>query len=242
MVRTLLVRGMIAGLVAGLVYAVFAYVFGEPPLVGGLAYEDQVTAASGEAPGVELVSRGVQATVGLAVAAVIYGVAIGGIFALVYAGFYGRVGQWSARATAAVLALVGFVVVYAVPFMKYPSNPPASSIDTSTGLYVVMVLSSVVLAIAAITLARRLVTQLGAWNATLVATGAYIVAVGIVGFAMPTVNETPADFPATVVYDFRLASLGGQVVLWTVLGLMFGALVDRSSRRNVERSVDAPAR
>lgn len=236
MVRTLLVRGMIAGLVAGLLYAVFAYLFGEPPLLGGLAYEDQVAAASGEAPGVELVSRGVQATVGLAVAAVIYGVAIGGIFALVYAGVYGRVGRLSPRATAAVMALVGFVVVYAVPFMKYPSNPPASSIDTTianrTGLYVVMVLFSVVLASAAIVLGRRLVTRLQVWNATLVAAGAYIVAVGIVGFLLPRVNETPADFPATVAYDFRLASLGGQLVLWTALGLVFGALVDGTRRRS----------
>lgn len=247
MVRTLLVRGMIAGLIAGLVYAVFAYVFGEPALVGGLGYEDQVAAASGEPPGVELVSRGVQATVGLAVAAAVYGVAIGGIFALVYAAVYGRVGRLSPRATAAVLALVGFVVVYAVPFMKYPSNPPASSIDTTiadrTGLYVVMVLFSVVLASAAVALGRRLVAQLEAWNATLVAAGAYIVSVGIVGFLMPRVSETPADFPATVVYDFRLASLGGQLVLWACLGLVFGALVDGSSRRrHTQREVDAPAR
>lgn len=247
MVRTLLVRGMLAGLVAGLVYALFAYVFGQPPLEAGLAYEEQVSAAAGEAPGVELVSRGVQATIGLTTAAVVYGVAVGGIFALVYAAVYGRVGRLSPRATAAVLALASFVVVYAVPFMKYPSNPPASSIDTTigerTGLYVVMVLFSVMLAIAAITLGRRLVARMGAWNATLVAAGAYILAVGIVGFFMPRVSETPADFPANVIYDFRLASLGGQLVLWTALGLVFGALIDGSfRRRNAERRIDAPAR
>jgi predicted cobalt transporter CbtA len=49
------------------------------------------------------------------------------------------------------------------------------------------------------------------------------------------VNETPAEFPAADLYDFRLASLGVQFVLWSVLGLAFGALVERASR--VERQV-----
>ena len=48
--------------------------------------------------------------------------------------------------------------------------------------------------------------------------------------ARSTIAETPADFPATVLYDFRLASLGGQLVLWTALGLVFGALVHRAAR------------
>ena len=43
---------------------------------------------------------------------------------------------------------------------------------------------------------------------------------------LPVIAETPADFPATVLYDFRLASFAGQLVLWTALGLIFGALVE----------------
>ncbi len=237
MVRTLLVRGLIAGLIAGVVYFVFAYVFGEPAVEAAIQYEEQLAAAAGEASGeVPLVSRDVQRTLGLAAAALVFGVAVGGIFALVYAGIYGRVGRLSPRATAAVLALVAFVVVYAVPFVKYPANPPASSNDDTIGLrtgwYLVLVLASVALAAGAVVLGRRLAGRLGAWNATLLATAAYVVAVAIVGVLLPSVAETPPDFPATVLYDFRLASLGGQLVLWTTIGLVFGALVDRSVRRS----------
>ncbi len=247
MMRSLLIRGMIAGLIAGLLYFVFAYLFGESSVNAAIAYEDQVGAAAGhaseEAP---LVSRGIQSTIGLAVAALVYGAALGGILALAYSAVYGRIGRLSPRATAAVVALAGFVAVIVVPFLKYPANPPASSIGgtigSRTGIYVVMIIFSVVLAAGAVLLGRRLLARFGTWNATLLAVGAYVVAVGIVGFLMPVVAETPADFPATVLYQFRLASFGGQLVLWTALGLIFGALIDGSSRRSGSRpSIDATA-
>jgi predicted cobalt transporter CbtA len=44
---------------------------------------------------------------------------------------------------------------------------------------------------------------------------------------MPDVNEVPADFPATVLWRFRLAALGTQLLLWGVIGGLFGALTER---------------
>lgn len=244
MVKTLLVRGMIAGVVAGLVTLAFSYVFGEPGVNGGIAFEERAAAVAGESHGVELVGRGVQSTIGLGIAVIVYGVAIGGIFALVYSVVYGRIGRLTPRATAAVLAGGVFVVLYAAPFVKYPANPPGSNesatIGDRTGLYLVMVGFSVALGIGAIMLGRRLVARLGTWNAGLAAGAAYLVAVGVVEALLPVVNETPATFPATVLYDFRVASLGGQLVLWVTLGLVFGALTDGSSRRRRgQRSVTA---
>jgi hypothetical protein len=225
---------MIAGAVAGLIYAIFAYVFGEPTVDSAIAFEDKVAAAAGEAPGEELVSRAVQSTLGLTVAALVYGIAIGGIFALVVAASYGRLGRLSPRATSAVLAVIAFLVVYAVPFLKYPANPPASSIDTTigerTGLYVLMVVFSVIICCGAAALRGRLLAKLGGWNATLAAAAAYLVVVGVVMALLPVIAETPSDFPATVLYDFRLASFAGQLVLWAALGLIFGALVERNGQ------------
>lgn len=242
MVRTLLVRGMLAGLAAAVLAWVFAYLVGEPALDGGIAYEDMVSAAAGEAAEEPMVSRGMQSTLGLGVGVLIYGIAIGGIFALVYAAVYGRIGRLSPRATSAVLALVGFVVVILVPFLKYPSNPPASSDDdtigTRTGTYLLMVLLSVAVAVAAVWVGRRLVARFGTWNGTLLAVVGYAVVIGIIGALLPAVAETPQDFPATVLYDFRLSTLGIHVVLWAVIGLLFGALVDGSARRSGRASVE----
>ena len=51
------------------------------------------------------------------------------------------------------------------------------------------------------------------------------------GAFLPVVDETPAGFPAAVLYDFRVAALGVHLVLWSVLGLVFGVLVERGARR-----------
>jgi hypothetical protein len=233
-VRTLLVRGMVAGLVAGVLAALFARVFGEGSVEGGIAFEDAAAAAAGEAPGAELVGRGVQSTVGLLVAFLIYGVAIGGILALVCATAQGRLGRLGVRGTALVVALVGFVAAILVPFVKYPANPPGSNLGETigfrTGLFVVMVAASLLLAFGAAVLAKRLSATLGWWNAVLAGTGGYVVLVAVVGFLLPPVAETPDGFPATVLYDFRVASLGGHVVLWTALALVFAALAERAAR------------
>jgi predicted cobalt transporter CbtA len=44
---------------------------------------------------------------------------------------------------------------------------------------------------------------------------------------LPDINEVPADFPAVVLWRFRMASLGMQVLMWTTLGLVFGMLAER---------------
>ncbi|MBA2552803.1 MAG: CbtA family protein, partial [Geodermatophilaceae bacterium] len=91
-VRTLLVRGMGVGALAGLLSWLFSYLFEEPAIDAAIAYEDRLAHAAGESHGVELVSRGVQSTIGLGTAVIPFGVAIGGLFALAYAVAYGRVG------------------------------------------------------------------------------------------------------------------------------------------------------
>jgi hypothetical protein len=48
-----------------------------------------------------------------------------------------------------------------------------------------------------------------------------------VAVALPDVNEVPEDFPATVLWQFRVASLGGQLIMWTTLGLLFGVAAER---------------
>jgi len=131
-----------------------------------------------------------------------------------------------------------FAVVVLVPFLKYPGSPPGStdggSIGQRTGLYLVMLLFSVLVATLATALGTNLAPRLGTWNATLVAVATYLAVVAVGGALLPTVDETPAGFPAGVLYDFRVASLGVHVVLWAALGLVFGTLVEQGARKAQE--------
>jgi hypothetical protein len=231
MMRMLLVHGMLSGLVAGLPALGFAYVVGEPSLGAAINFESAEQAAKGETPGPELVSRAVQSTLGLTTGVVVYAIVLGGLFAVVFAFAYGRIGSLTPQATAAVLALVGYVVTVVVPYLKYPANPPSVSnpdtIDERTATYFGMVGLSLGFAVAATYLGRRLVSRWGAWTAWLLAATAYVVAIGVAALLLPPINEAPEQFPAMVLWNFRIASLGTQFVMWTTLGLLFGALVQR---------------
>jgi Probable cobalt transporter subunit (CbtA) len=231
MVASLLVRGMLSGVLAGLVACGFAWVFGEPHVDRAIAFEQHARAVAGEAHEPELVSRAVQSSAGLLTGILVYGGALGGIFALVFAYSYGRLGRLSPRATAAILAVLGFGALIFVPQLKYPANPPAignaETIGTRTALYFTMILVSVAAAIAATTTARQLAARLGEWNSAMIGVAAYLVVTAAAMLILPPVNEVPAGFPATTLWKFRCASLGTEAVLWVALGLLFGVLAER---------------
>ena len=232
MVRTLLIWGMVVGIVAGLLAFGFAKVFGEPQVDRAIAFEDQMDRAKGEAAGPELVSRAVQSGLGLLTGVVVYGTALGGLFALAFAFAYQRIGRLSARATSALLAAAGFVAIFLVPQLKYPSNPPSvgqpETIGYRSELFFLMILISVAALALAIVIAPRLAVRYGNWNGALLAAAVFIVIIVAAQFILPDINEVPDQFPAVVLWRFRIVSLGIQLILWATFGLLFGVLAERA--------------
>ncbi|AGI87763.1 MULTISPECIES: CbtA family protein [Streptomyces] len=232
-VRALLVRGMLAGLAAGVAALLVAYFLGESRVDAAIALEEHAAGGHHDHGGgeEELVSRALQATGGLATGVLVFGVAIGGIAAIAFCVALGRIGRFGPRATAAFVALGGLIAVYVVPFLKYPANPPAvgdgDTIGKRTALFFLLVLLSVLLAVGAVLLGRRLAPRLGNWNATVAAGAAFLLAVTLAYVFLPSYNEVGPDFPGQLLWQFRLATLAVQAVLWTVFGLVFGALAER---------------
>ena len=105
-----------------------------------------------------LVSRGVQSTAGLLTATCVFGLALGGLFALTFAAVQGRVSRLRPSATAGLLALAGYLIVFAVPFLKYPANPPGvgdpDTIGRRTALYLAMIAVSILAAVVALRVRR----------------------------------------------------------------------------------------
>lgn len=228
---SLLLRGMIVGFVAALLSFGFLKLVGEPAIDRAIAFKSQMDEAKAKAEHDAAVARAVQGQLGLFTGLTVYSVAFGGLFALAFALCYRRMGDYSPRVAAALIAISGFIAVYAVPILKYPANPPSvgnpDTIGIRTAIYFGMMLLSLASVIAAWNVRNRLIEQLGAWNATLVGAAVYLVAVVIFALAMPPLNEVPEGFPAVVLWQFRMASLGAQAIMWTVIGLGFGAWVER---------------
>ncbi len=241
MVRSLLIRGMLVGALAGLLVFAFGKFFGEPQLERAIGFEtalEQVKAKAEEAKGLsgeeepELVSRHVQAGWGLFTGVFVYATAFGGLFALAFCAVQGRAADLSPRATSAVLAAIGFISVYLVPSLKYPASPPsvgeAATIGYRTALYFSMLALSVAAMVLASMLRKRLVARCGGWTAALTVLACHFIAMIVVASALPAINEVPDTFPAVVLWRFRVASFGMQLVMWTTLGLVFGALAERA--------------
>ncbi|MDL5158466.1 CbtA family protein [Actinomycetospora termitidis] len=261
-------RAALAGAVGGVVAWLFALVFAEPLIQAAIDYEGErgeaeaaLDAAAGIAPpeeGPEIFSRTVQGVWGIGVGMIVAGVALGLLFAVVYTLLQGKVSV-RPRVLALLVAGAGFLTFYATPFVKYPANPPAvghdETIGDRSGLFLVMVVGSIVFLVAAVFVVRALRERLGLWNAVLVGGVAYIVLSGILMAVLPSLGELaanvatygPADsetpqplrdpagtivfpgFDPDLLYSFRVYAITAQAIVWGLLGLVFGALAERAT-------------
>ncbi len=235
MTRDLLVRGMLAGLLAAVLAGLFARFVGEPQVDLAIAFEAGRDRMAGMAEEPELVSRAVQKSLGLFTAAILYGAAVGGIFSLVFAFSYGRLARIGPRAFSLLLGAGAFLAVALAPALKYPPNPPAvglhETVTLRTETYFGMIAISLAALAAAVQFAHWAGRRWGALNGALAAAAAYVVVLTSVAASLPVINEVPADFPAVVLWRFRLAAFGMQAVLWTALAVGFGWMAERVLRR-----------
>lgn len=233
MFRRLLKQGVLAGIAGGAALALALRLIGEGPIGRAVALEG--------AGGDEMFSRGTQVLGGMA-AAVVYGAALGAVFTVAYAAVRHRLRTSDDWRAGVAVAAAGFVAVFLLPFLKYPANPPSvgdpDTIGRRTALYLVAV-------------AWSLVATWGGWRAwrALVARGVPVpqavpatlgvwVGLAVVGLvALPT-NPDPVNAPATLIWQFRLASVAGAATYWSVVGLVFGWLRTRDRPDVVVARVD----
>ena len=237
----LLLRGLLAGLIAGLLAGVFAYTVGEPKVDAAIAIEEANAHAAGDDGhhDEELVSRDGQKG-GLFLATGLYGAAMGGLLATAYTVLRRRLRTGSDTRAALGLAGAALVGIVLVPYLKYPPNPPAvgnpDTINQRTISYLAIVVIGLVAVWAGVVAAR---TQPAEWRQALAAVAGFGVVVAVGYLLLPAVNEVPSTFPATLLWNFRIASLGTQAVMWSALGLGFAALATRPVREPAREAVPA---
>jgi predicted cobalt transporter CbtA len=231
--RRLLKEGVLAGMAGGGALALVLRLIGEGPIGRAVALEG--------AGGDEMFSRGTQQLGGM-VAAVVYGAALGAVFAVAYAAVRHRLRATDDWRASVALAAAGFTSVFLLPFLKYPANPPAvgdpDTIAKRTALYLLAV-------------AWSLVATWGGWRAwrafmarglpvhkAAPATLAVWVGLAAVGLVTLPSNPDQVNAPATLIWQFRLATLAGSATFWSVVGLVFGWLRVRGRPQVVVARVD----
>lgn len=242
--KSLLLRGLLAGLIAGLLAATVGHFVGQPQVDAAIAIEEAGSgghshgpeATEGHSHGDEdepLVSRSGQKA-GQFLALGLAGMAFGALFACAL-----NVARRSTKLSGPRLSLaaagLAWAAIVAVPFFKYPANPPAvgdpDTIHDRTWLWVAAVALGLLAVAAAIAAYRALAGQLD--TVRLIAGVAAFALVTTVGYVLlPGVNEVADGFPATLLWDFRVASLAETTTLWLALGLAFAALTEFASPRS----------
>jgi predicted cobalt transporter CbtA len=219
--------GALAGAAGGLAFALFLFLVGEGPIRDAIEIEEAHATGAHE----ELFSRSVQVIGGM-LGAVVYGILLGAIFGVVFAAIRHRLRGRDDWFRAVGLAAASFVTINLVPFLKYPGNPPAvgdpDTVGQRTGLYVSMLVCSTVITWGAWRLDRTLRAK--AWPTPTrvpMTLAAYAATLALVLVLLPGAPD-PVNAPATVVWRFRMASLGGSLILWSVTGLVFGWLAWRT--------------
>ena len=228
--RALLRIGLLSGLAAGTTLAACLATFGRAPLRDALALEHNSTHDRGTAVHDELFSRGVQ-EIGGAIGLIVFGVALGVIFTIVLGVVAQHLSGRSAVAGAAQFALIGFVAVVLVPFLKYPGNPPGvgnpDTVNERTLQYFAVLAFSIVLVLFVWQVRRR--SQLGPAPLAWLTVGIYGCGLLAIFLGFPA-NPDPVAISADLVWRFRLSSLGGLASGWTVMALTAGTLLGRLDR------------
>lgn len=256
----LLIRGLLAGLIAGILAGGVAFVLGESHIDAAIAIEESHSAAEPEGHSHDatqadepaghshdeedaLVSRDGQ-RFGLFLATSLAGLALGAIFAVV-ANYARRVTTLSGPLLGLSLAAFGWLAIEAVPFFKYPANPPAvgdpETINQRTWLWLAAVALGLLAVVAAVFAAKAVAAQEFLSVRIAAPVVAFLVVATIGYLVLPTINEVGDDFPAVLLWQFRLSSLATQATLWLVLGLVFAFLTERATRATAPASANASA-
>jgi predicted cobalt transporter CbtA len=219
---------LLAGAIAGAILGSLNQIIVEPYIDAAIDIENQNAVASGELfdPNEYATYRIWQKSGGIAAGAVL-GMSIGALFGIVFA--YGRPslpGSSNKRKALVLAGIMGFVL-FIVPALKYPANPPAvgdpETIYYRQALYVAFMSIS---GFSALGLAM-LFKKMGAFKArAAVVSGIYAAIMTAAFLAMPP-NPDEVTAPMDLVTNFRIASALTMSAFWGILGIVLGAFWDR---------------
>jgi predicted cobalt transporter CbtA len=219
---------LLAGAIAGTILGAINQVAVEPYIDYAVELEMQNTNQSSqiinpaEFTAYRLWQRG-----GEMLAGTILGLSIGSLFGIVFAYTHNSVPGSNNKKKALIVAGIMWFVLFLIPALKYPANPPAvgdpETIYYRQSLYVAFLVISGFSALGLAFLYRKM----GALNIKkAIIPAAYAAIISGAYLAMPA-NPDPINAPMDLVMGFRITSAITISMFWGLLGVIFGTFWDK---------------
>jgi predicted cobalt transporter CbtA len=237
--RAIVGWAVLLGLVAGLLAATYFRIAGEPLVDEAIAIEESMAAEhpSDDEHGDDSVevSRSTQRGAGLFGGYALLGMIFGLLLAV---GALSLRGSWLDPFRRVLLAgTIMAASLTVLPWFKYPPNPPAvgdpATADTRQRLYLLLIaITGLTLAGAAHLSARlRRADWDDARRYVAVATGVVVVLAVVLVVLPANTDPIPTEMPTSLIWRFRLASLTGNLLLWSLLTASVAMLWTETARR-----------
>jgi predicted cobalt transporter CbtA len=232
---------LLAGAIAGTILGAINQVVVEPYIDHAIELEmlqQNTTAQSGQVitnPAEFAVYRFWQKG-GEIIAGTILGLSIGSLYGIVFAYTRGSIsGTNNNKKKALIVAGIMWLVLFLMPALKYPPNPPAvgnpETIYYRQSLYVAFLAISGFSALGLAFLYRKMMVASSnntKKKAIIIPSAVYAAIMAGAYLAMPA-NPDPINAPIDLVIGFRITSAITISMFWAVLGVIFGALWDKAN-------------
>ena len=233
-VITFVIITLLSGAIAGTVLGAINQALVEPYIDRAISIETQNAIKEGEViDPVELQNYRLWQKGGEIAAGTILGMSFGALFGVVFV--YSRsllLPQSNSNIRKAlVLAGIMWFVLFLIPALKYPANPPAvgdpETIYYREGLYIGLLAISGFSALGLALLYRKLGSRTPNNKNRIIIVPLIYAAIIVGAFLILPPNPDKISAPVDLVQGFRIASAFTMSIFWGLLGLILGALWDR---------------
>jgi len=220
---------LVSGAIAGTMFGLINQILVEPYIDQAIAIEVQNTVASGESVDVdELVQYRLWQKGGEIVAGTILGTSISALFGIVYIYSRDSLPGSNNKKKGLILAGIMFFVIFLIPALKYPANPPAvgdpETIEYRESLYISMLVISGLTALGVAILYRSL-GQTRRESRKIIVPTVYAVIIALAFVVLPA-NPDEITISSNLLMNFRIVSAITMGIFWGSLGILLGSFWD----------------
>jgi predicted cobalt transporter CbtA len=228
---TFVIVTLLSGAIAGIILGLINQAIVEPFIDKAIGIETQRHIDRGES--VDATKQSQYRTWqkgGEVVAAATYGISLSALFGIVFSFSRRSLPGFNNKRKALLLACIMFFVIFLIPALKYPANPPAvgnpATIYYREMLYVGFIAVSGFSVLALAISYRRLQIYFPEKPTWLIISLIYTI-IMISAYVVFPPNPDKVTIPSNLITSFRIASVSTIGIFWGVLGMIVGLFWDK---------------